>query len=203
MGPSIILSYTRCLNNPIFSDLGLCDVCWAHFMCHHQLWPTSVSHPFSYPNDSFCPGWRKTLRGNYYPCFQTVFPVFFKIWVLQVASLIHCAILLSSITFISFGLLFVFVFHSMFLKVIVTWFVCYLCDGRWFIRFTLHCLHGPRCLKNAGKLLPPSSLCYHAVLLCVQIIKYIIALWSYSFICILHYLIIIIIMHTYLKVLKF
>ena len=32
------------LNNPIFSNLGLCAAC---FMCHHELWPTSVSHPFS------------------------------------------------------------------------------------------------------------------------------------------------------------
>ena len=36
-----------CLNNPIFQNLGLCAACWAHFMCHHELWPTSVSHPFS------------------------------------------------------------------------------------------------------------------------------------------------------------
>ena len=25
------------LNNPIFSNLGLCAACWAHFMCHHEL----------------------------------------------------------------------------------------------------------------------------------------------------------------------
>ena len=24
-----------------------CAACWAHFMCHQELWPTSVSHPFS------------------------------------------------------------------------------------------------------------------------------------------------------------
>ena len=35
------------LNNPIFSNLGLCAACWARFMGHHELWPTSVSHPFS------------------------------------------------------------------------------------------------------------------------------------------------------------
>ena len=40
------------LNNPIFSNLGLCATCWAHFMCHHELWPTSVSHPFSFLNSS-------------------------------------------------------------------------------------------------------------------------------------------------------
>ena len=36
-----------CLNNPIFSNLGLYAACWAHFMCHHELWPTSASHPLS------------------------------------------------------------------------------------------------------------------------------------------------------------
>ena len=41
------------LNNPIFSNLGLCAACWACFMCHHKLWPTSVSHPFSSLYSSF------------------------------------------------------------------------------------------------------------------------------------------------------
>ena len=40
-------------NNPIFSNLGLCAACWAHFMCHHELWPTSVGHPFSFLNSSW------------------------------------------------------------------------------------------------------------------------------------------------------
>ena len=33
---------------PSFSNLGLCAARWARFMCHHELWPTSVSHPFSF-----------------------------------------------------------------------------------------------------------------------------------------------------------
>ena len=41
-----------CLNNPIFLNLGLCSAHWAHFMCHHELWPTSVSHPSSFLNSS-------------------------------------------------------------------------------------------------------------------------------------------------------
>ena len=41
-----------CLNNHIFSNLGLCAACWAHFMCHHELRPTSVSHPFFSFNSS-------------------------------------------------------------------------------------------------------------------------------------------------------
>ena len=37
-----------CLSNPIFSNLGLCAACWTHFMCHHELWPTSVRQSFSF-----------------------------------------------------------------------------------------------------------------------------------------------------------
>ena len=36
-----------CLNNPIFSNVGFYAACWAHFMCLHELWPTSASPPFS------------------------------------------------------------------------------------------------------------------------------------------------------------
>ena len=39
---SIYGHHRGCLNNP----------CWARFMCHHELWPTSVSHPFSFLNSS-------------------------------------------------------------------------------------------------------------------------------------------------------
>ena len=41
-----------CLNNPIFSNLELCAVCWARFMSHHELRPTSVSPRFSSLNSS-------------------------------------------------------------------------------------------------------------------------------------------------------
>ena len=37
---------------PSFWILGLCAACWAHFMCHYELWPTSVNHPFSSLNSS-------------------------------------------------------------------------------------------------------------------------------------------------------
>ena len=33
-------------------NLGLCAAGWAHFMCHHKLWPTSASRPFSFLNSS-------------------------------------------------------------------------------------------------------------------------------------------------------
>ena len=59
-GPLIYL-WPPCLNNPIFSNLGLCAACWAPFMCHHELWPTSVGHPFSFLNGS-----RGLTGGKYY-----------------------------------------------------------------------------------------------------------------------------------------
>ena len=43
------------LNNPISSNLGSYDACWACFMCHHELWPTSVSHPFAFLGSSWGP----------------------------------------------------------------------------------------------------------------------------------------------------
>ena len=52
-GPLIFYGHHReCLNNPIFSDLVLCAVCWALFMCHYELWSTSVGHPLSFFNSS-------------------------------------------------------------------------------------------------------------------------------------------------------
>ena len=33
-------------------NLGFCAVCWAHFVFHYKLWPTSVSHPSSVLNSS-------------------------------------------------------------------------------------------------------------------------------------------------------
>ena len=35
-----------------FLNLGLCAACWARSMCHHELWPISVSHPYSFLNSS-------------------------------------------------------------------------------------------------------------------------------------------------------
>ena len=52
VGGSFCDHHRGCLNNPIFSNLGLCAACWAHFMCHHELWPISVSHPSFYNNKS-------------------------------------------------------------------------------------------------------------------------------------------------------
>ena len=58
-----------CLNNPIFLNLGLCAVCWAYFLCHHELWPVSTSHAFSSLNNSL-----GLAEGKYYPKFTI--PIF-------------------------------------------------------------------------------------------------------------------------------
>ena len=58
-----------CLNNPIFSNLGLCAACWAHFTRHHELWPTSVSHPFSTLNS-----YLGLAEGKHYQ--KITFPIF-------------------------------------------------------------------------------------------------------------------------------
>ena len=60
--------HRRCLKNSIFSNLGLCAACWAHFMCHHKWWPTSVIHPFSSLNRSL------GLTGRKYP--EITIPIF-------------------------------------------------------------------------------------------------------------------------------
>ena len=63
VGPWIIYGHhCGCLNNPIFPNLGLCAACWACSMCHQELWPTSVSHPFSSLNSS-----SGLTGGKYYP----------------------------------------------------------------------------------------------------------------------------------------
>ena len=60
------------LNNPIFSNLGLCAACWAHFMCQHELWPTSVSHPFSSLNSSLGPTGGKYYQKITIPIFRLI-----------------------------------------------------------------------------------------------------------------------------------
>ena len=79
-GHQVICNYTvlyyghhrGCLNNPIFSNLGLCAACWAHFMCHHESWPTSVSHPFSSLNSSFGLAGGKHYQKITVPIFRLV-----------------------------------------------------------------------------------------------------------------------------------
>ena len=76
-GLLILYGHNRwCLNNPIFSNLGLWAACSARFMCHHELWPTSVCHPFSSVNCS-----SGLTVGKYYqkitiPVFRLILPNF-------------------------------------------------------------------------------------------------------------------------------
>ena len=68
--PLIFYGHHRgCLINPIFSNLGLCAACWARFMCHHELWPTLVGHPFSSLNTSL-----GLARGKHHQ--KIIIPVF-------------------------------------------------------------------------------------------------------------------------------
>ena len=79
--------HRRCLNRHIFSTLGLSAACWAHFMCHHELWPTSVSHTFSF-NSSL-----GLTRGKYY---QKITVPIFKILLFQIDSLIFFSVAIFS-----------------------------------------------------------------------------------------------------------
>ena len=89
-GPLIFFKYHRhwCLNNRISSNLGKCVVCWAHLMCHHELWSTSVSHPFS-----FSKAWK-----DYQKITIPILDVLLKTLLFHVASLIFSVILLFLLT---------------------------------------------------------------------------------------------------------
>ena len=71
---SIYSHHRGCRNNPIFSNLELCAACWcsAHFMCHHELWPTSVSHHFFSVNSSLCFAGRKHYQKIIIPIHRLV-----------------------------------------------------------------------------------------------------------------------------------
>ena len=92
---------TLCLNNPIFSNLGLCAACWVRFMCHHELWPTSVSHPFSSLNSSLGYAGGKHYQKITIPMFRLVlqnfsipgyfpFILFYRYLFLAFFSLVCC-----------------------------------------------------------------------------------------------------------------
>ena len=107
---NLFMAATGCLNNPIFSNLGLCAACWARFMCHHELWPTSVSNPFSFLNSSLGLTGENITRkllflslGLFFKIllFQDTFLVFFSIaifspYFLQVCLLLQYVALFQS-----------------------------------------------------------------------------------------------------------
>ena len=101
-GPLIYYGHHRgCLNNPIFSNLGWGAACWAHFMCHHELWPTSVSHPFSLNTSCGFAG------GKHYQKITIPIPfdLFFKILLFQVTFLIFFSIAIFSLYLLLVALL--------------------------------------------------------------------------------------------------
>ena len=61
-----------CANNPIFSNLGLCVICWASFVCLLELWPASVTDPYPSLNSSFGIAERKHYRKITIPTFRRV-----------------------------------------------------------------------------------------------------------------------------------
>ena len=83
---SIYGHHRGCLNNP----------CWARFMCHHELWPTSVSHPFSFLNSSLGLAGGKHYQKITIPIFRLV---------LQNFLLIFFSIAIFSPCFLQVGLL--------------------------------------------------------------------------------------------------
>ena len=56
-----------CLNNPIFSNMGLYAACWAHFMCHHKIQSVIISL-FSIV---LWPLLEENITKNYYPYLGT------------------------------------------------------------------------------------------------------------------------------------
>ena len=76
-----------CLNNLTFSNGGLCLACWAHVMCHHEVWPTSVTHQKYHK--TIIPMFRLILQNftfpGYLPCilvYRYLSPYFLQVGLL-------------------------------------------------------------------------------------------------------------------------
>ena len=75
---------------PFFSNFEICATCWAHFICHHELWLTSLMHPFSFLNGSL-----GLVGGKHYQKFTI--PIFWfssKVLLSKIAFPIVYAILI-------------------------------------------------------------------------------------------------------------
>ena len=70
-------------------------------MCHHELWPTSVSHPFSFLNSSLGLAGEKITR----KLLSLSLDLFFKILLFQVTFLIFFSTAIFSPHFLQVGLL--------------------------------------------------------------------------------------------------
>ena len=101
-GPFIFYGcHGGCLND-ILSNLGLRAACWAYFMCHHELWPTSMSRPFSSLNSSFGLTEGENISRK---LLSLSLDLFFKILLFQVAFLIFFSIAIFSPYFFLVGFL--------------------------------------------------------------------------------------------------
>ena len=98
-GRFVILIMKYFYRNPIFQNLGLCAACWAHFICHHELWPTPVSHPFFSFNSSLGLAGEKHITRK-----LLSLDLFFKVMLFRVVFLILICIAIVFILFISFWL---------------------------------------------------------------------------------------------------
>ena len=70
-------------------------------MCHHELWPTSVSHPFSFLNSSLGLAGENITR----KLLSLSLDLFFKILLFQVTFLIFFSTAIFSPYFLQVGLL--------------------------------------------------------------------------------------------------
>ena len=106
VGPLIFYGHHQgCLNKPIFLNLGLCAAWWAHFMCHHELWPASVSHPLSFSIVLYVLLEENITR----KLLSLSLELFFKIVLFQVTFLILFSMAIFSSYFLLVGLLLQFV----------------------------------------------------------------------------------------------
>ena len=102
-GPFIFYGrHGGCLNDLILSNLGLRAACWAYFMCHHELWPTSMSRPFSSLNSSFGLTEGENISRK---LLSLSLDLFFKILLFHVAFLIFFSIAIFSPYFFLVGFL--------------------------------------------------------------------------------------------------
>ena len=91
-GPLLWYFRTPLGNNPVFSNLGSCAACWARFLCHHELWPSSLSHPLSSLNITLGLAGENITRN----LLSISFDLFYKICPFHFAFLIFFSIAIFS-----------------------------------------------------------------------------------------------------------
>ena len=128
---------------------SLCAACCAHVMCHHELWPTSVSQPFSFLNSSLGLAGGKHYQKITNPIFRLILqnfaiPGYFpyilfycpacrtsliatRFWVVVICSIIKCLTVLE-FSFILFDLcLFITIFNFIlnYVPIVTFWIFTY------------------------------------------------------------------------------